>query len=49
MHINKGIKRFGTRAEEAGYKEMKQIHGRKGLNPVHWDQLSPQERERGSH
>ena len=47
MHINKGIKRFGTRAEEAGYKEMKQIHDRKGLNPVHWDQLNP--KERGSH
>ena len=45
MHINKGVKRFGARAEQAGLKEMKQIHDRKGISPIHWDRLSPQERD----
>ena len=43
MHINKGVERFGARAEQAGYKEMKQIHDRNSLHPIHWDQLDPQE------
>lgn len=45
MHINKGIKRFGTRAEDAGKKEMRQIHDRSAVNPLMWDILNPKERD----
>ena len=45
IHINKGLKRFGAHAEQAGIKEMRQIHDHQVLNLFHWDQLTPQERE----
>ena len=45
MHINKGLKKFGSRAEDSGKSEMSQIHNRTAVNPVLWDNLSEKERE----
>ena len=35
MHINKGLQKFGARAEDSGKKEMSQIHERTAVSPVH--------------
>lgn len=45
MHINKALKRYGAKAEAAGKKEMRQIHERQAVVPVHLDSLSEKERK----
>ena len=44
--LNKGLKAFGTRAKQAAYKEMRQLHRRIVFKPVKVETLTPQERKR---
>ena len=40
------IKKWGKPAEEAGMKELKQLHDRVLWTPIHWNKLTPEERRR---
>ena len=45
MHINQAIKKFGKKASEAGFKEMKQLHDCEAFIPVDLDSLTEGEKE----
>ena len=38
--LKQGLKKFGTKAREAAFREMKQLHDRKTFQPLHVAELS---------
>lgn len=44
--LKKGINKFGQRGQDSASKEMKQIHDRKGFQPIHKTTMSRVERQR---
>ena len=46
MSLKAGLKAWGEKAEKAAYGEMKQLHFRDTFRPVHWKDLSAEQRSR---
>ena len=44
--LKQGLKKFGTKAREAAFGEMKQLHDRKTFQPLHVADLLERERRR---
>ena len=46
MQINKAIKKYGDKAKDVGFKDMKQLNDRQAVSPIHLDTLTNQERDK---
>lgn len=46
MSLKAGLKAWGAKAEDAAYGEMKQLHFRDTFCPVHWKDLTEEQRSR---
>ena len=44
--LHRGLKKFGSRADDAASKELKQLHDRKCFTPRNIDEITPSERRK---
>ena len=44
--LHRGLKKFGSRGNDAASKELKQLHDRKCFTPINIDEITPSERRK---